>query len=186
MHGNSSLLPETVSDKVNIALHKIARKPVPSYVPLPAQRHRRHDSKGSRLSVQVSPKPPNALRGVISLWKWEIVSLAVSCVVFIVAIVILRAYENKGLSHWKAPISINAVIAIISTIFKGALIVPISNGLLPFISLSVVLILIVSRYQSVEMAFFLEGAAEYCNNGRLRPSKQRCLGFSTVSNQAIH
>lgn len=129
MHGNSSLRPETVSDKVNTALHKIARKPVPSYAPLPAQRHRRHDSKGSRLSVQVSPKPPNALRGVISLWKWEIVSLAVSCVVFTVAIVILRAYENKGLAHWKAPISINAVIAIISTIFKGALIVPISNGL---------------------------------------------------------
>ncbi len=94
------------------------------------KQHRKTDSTDSqRSSVYVSPKSQSAFRGIILLWKWECSALFVSLIIFIVSIVVLREYENKALSQWKAPISINAVIAIITTIFKGSLLMPISNGI---------------------------------------------------------
>lgn len=94
------------------------------------KQHKKTDSTESqRSSVYVSPKPQSAFRGMMLLWKWECSALVVSLVIFIASIVILREYENKALSQWKAPISINTVIAIITTIFKGSLLIPISNGI---------------------------------------------------------
>ncbi|PQK16784.1 hypothetical protein BB8028_0006g11030 [Beauveria bassiana] len=94
------------------------------------KQHKKTDSTESqRPSVYVSSKPQSAFRGMLLLWKWESFLLIVSLVLFIASLVLLREYENKALSHWKAPISINAVIAIITTIFKGSLLMPISNGI---------------------------------------------------------
>lgn len=95
----------------------------------PFRKHRKTDSSSShRLSTTVSPKPKNKLLGVLQLWKWELVSLLVSILLFVTCIVLLREFQDRPISYWKAPISINAAVAIISTIFKGSLIIPISNG----------------------------------------------------------
>lgn len=95
----------------------------------PFRKHRKTDSSSShRLSTTVTPKPKNALLGILKLWKWELVSLLVSILVFVTCIVLLAEFQDRPISYWKAPISINAAVAVISTIFKGALILPISNG----------------------------------------------------------
>ena len=62
------------------------------------------------------------------LWKYELLSLSVACMSFVAIIVLLRVFEDQDLTKWKAPIAINAVVAILSAIFKGSLAVPISDG----------------------------------------------------------
>lgn len=95
----------------------------------PFRKHRKTDSSSShRLSTTVSAKPKNSLLGILKLWKWELLSLLVSILVFMTCIVLLAEFQDRPISYWKAPISINAAVAIISTIFKGSLILPISNG----------------------------------------------------------
>ncbi|KAG8411465.1 hypothetical protein J3459_015792 [Metarhizium acridum] len=41
---------------------------------------------------------------------------------------LLRVYNDQALSEWRAPLSINTVVAILTAILKGVLAVPISGG----------------------------------------------------------
>ncbi|KAJ3496843.1 hypothetical protein NLG97_g2356 [Lecanicillium saksenae] len=62
-------------------------------------------------------------------WKWEMLSIFISILTLLAMIVVLHVYESHLLEDWKPPISINAVISILSAIFKGSLGPPISEGI---------------------------------------------------------
>ncbi|KAJ3478882.1 hypothetical protein NLG97_g8459 [Lecanicillium saksenae] len=66
---------------------------------------------------------------VFSLWKWEFISLLMSILSFTAIVVILLVYQNRLLSEWKLPISINAIVAIFSALFKGSLAMPVTEGI---------------------------------------------------------
>lgn len=65
------------------------------------------------------------------IWGWEVIFLALGCLAFTAIVLLLREFENKDLRAWKALVSINAVVSILSAIFRAALAVPISNGMCP-------------------------------------------------------
>lgn len=67
---------------------------------------------------------------IISLWKWELLCLFVGILSFTAIIITLRVYQNSVVSAatWKLPISINAIIAILSALFKGCLAMPATEG----------------------------------------------------------
>ncbi|KAJ3493449.1 hypothetical protein NLG97_g4719 [Lecanicillium saksenae] len=65
----------------------------------------------------------------ISLWAWEILSLLFATLSLACIIIILRVYEDRQLEDWTPRISINAVISILSAVFKGSLAVPITEGI---------------------------------------------------------
>ncbi|CEJ93566.1 hypothetical protein VHEMI09146 [[Torrubiella] hemipterigena] len=65
----------------------------------------------------------------LRVWSWEIAALAVSGIALMAIIITLRQFEDASIKWWKAPISINAAVAILSALFRGLLFIPISNGL---------------------------------------------------------
>lgn len=67
---------------------------------------------------------------VFSLWKWELLSLVTSLLSFIAIVITLCVFQNRVLSNssWKLPISINAIVAILSTLFKACLAMPVTEG----------------------------------------------------------
>lgn len=73
----------------------------------------------------------NRAANLWALWKWELLSLLVSATSFIAIVVTLRVYQDRTLSSWTIPISINAIVAILSAAFKGSLGLPISEGTIP-------------------------------------------------------
>lgn len=95
------------------------------------------ESPSEEMPVEESNKPDAAARdekstthtrSAWSLWKWEIISIILGGAVIAAMVALLRIYENKALSEWRAPISINTVVAILTALFKGVLAVPISAG----------------------------------------------------------
>lgn len=85
------------------------------------------DSNGESDKPHVNNTRPG-LAAVLGIWKWELVSLIISIASFVAIVIVLRVYENKSVSKWKLPISVNAIIAILSALFKGALALPIAEG----------------------------------------------------------
>ncbi|CEJ83115.1 hypothetical protein VHEMI03142 [[Torrubiella] hemipterigena] len=65
----------------------------------------------------------------LRIWKWELISLLVSYLSFMSIIAVLAAFQGKLLSSWSGLISINAIIAILATIFKAALVLPVTEGI---------------------------------------------------------
>lgn len=56
----------------------------------------------------------------ICLWKWELVSLFISAVSFVGIIMVLHIYQDRALSSWRVPLSINAIVAVLSAVLKGS------------------------------------------------------------------
>ncbi|EGX88750.1 hypothetical protein CCM_08796 [Cordyceps militaris CM01] len=65
----------------------------------------------------------------ISLWAWEMLSLFVSVLSLASIIIVLDVYENRRLDEWTPKISINAVISVLSAVFKGSLALPVTEGI---------------------------------------------------------
>ncbi|KAJ6786659.1 hypothetical protein PWT90_03599 [Aphanocladium album] len=86
------------------------------------------NSKGSSISPS-HPSKHRERRGIWRLWKWELLSLVTSASLLIVIIITLREFEDKDLSDWQAPVSINAVISVLSALFKGSLSLPVAEGI---------------------------------------------------------
>lgn len=72
--------------------------------------------------------------GIWQLWKWELLSLAASASLLVAIIITLREFDDKDLSDWKAPVSINAVISVLSALCKGSLSLPVAEGTCTFAS----------------------------------------------------
>ncbi|KAM3523594.1 hypothetical protein NHJ13051_005027 [Beauveria bassiana] len=79
----------------------------------------------------------------LSLWAWEMLSLFVSALSLASIIIILNVYEGRQRDEWTARLSINAVISILSTIFKASLALPLTEGSSYLASFGAVLALIV-------------------------------------------
>ena len=54
--------------------------------------------------------------------------MVVGILSFISIVIVLRTYENQLLSRWTLPISINAIVAILTALFKGSLALPVTEG----------------------------------------------------------
>ncbi|OAA43938.1 hypothetical protein BBO_04294 [Beauveria brongniartii RCEF 3172] len=65
----------------------------------------------------------------LSLWAWEILSLFVSALSLASIIIILNVYDGRQRDEWTPRLSINAVISILSTIFKASLALPLTEGI---------------------------------------------------------
>lgn len=87
----------------------------------------RDDSNGDAYQPHAKSERPG-FAAVFSIWKWELGSLIIGIASFVAIVITLRVYENKSVSKWKLPISVNAIIAILSALFKGALALPIAEG----------------------------------------------------------
>ncbi|KAJ3493934.1 hypothetical protein NLG97_g4409 [Lecanicillium saksenae] len=80
--------------------------------------------------IEASPaKDRRKTANFFSLWKWEFISLLTSILSFFAIIITLLVYQKRLLTEWKLPISINAVIAILSALFKGTLAIPVTEGI---------------------------------------------------------
>ncbi|CAM1508163.1 Fc.00g050110.m01.CDS01 [Cosmosporella sp. VM-42] len=66
---------------------------------------------------------------ILSLWRYELLSLLFSILAFVAIIIFLRVYEGKTLSQWGLPISLNAVVSILAGVFKGSIAIPITEGI---------------------------------------------------------
>ncbi|KAM3552718.1 hypothetical protein ARSEF4850_007249 [Beauveria asiatica] len=65
----------------------------------------------------------------LSLWAWEILSLFVSALSLASIVIILNVYDGRQRDEWTPRLSINAVISILSTIFKASLALPLTEGI---------------------------------------------------------
>lgn len=110
---------------VNVPL-RILRKPVANIQPT-VYAFPENDVKQPPAVAETRPSP-NRWTETLSRWTWEIGSLALAAAALVAIIIILRVYDGKSLHKWKVGISVNTVIAILSTIFKGSLAMPISTG----------------------------------------------------------
>ncbi|KPM35255.1 hypothetical protein AK830_g11323 [Neonectria ditissima] len=88
--------------------------------------HGRGDTEKVTDTQQIRRRP---LLRTLKLWVRELLSLLLSLVSFLAIIILLRAYKDTTLSSWKLPISINAVVAILSALFRGGLAAPITEGM---------------------------------------------------------
>ena len=61
-------------------------------------------------------------------WLPEVVSLLLACVAFTAIVVTLAIHQGRPLPQWPGLISINALIAIFTAIFKAALVMPVAEG----------------------------------------------------------
>lgn len=66
---------------------------------------------------------------IVDGWWQEFLSCALGIVAFITLVVILRKSDGKPLSNWPSGITLNTVIAFLSTISRIAFIVPVTEGL---------------------------------------------------------
>ncbi|OAR03013.1 hypothetical protein LLEC1_06069 [Akanthomyces lecanii] len=65
----------------------------------------------------------------VSAWTWEMLSLFVSALSLASIIIILDVYEDRQLDDWTPKVSINAVISVLSAVFKGSLAMPVTEGI---------------------------------------------------------
>lgn len=61
-----------------------------------------------------------------SCWIWEILALLVSFLALTMIVLILYLYQGRSLVDWPYAITMNSLIAILSTIMKAALFVPVA------------------------------------------------------------
>lgn len=117
----------------------LRRKPVPGQAILaanvPTERPKQYvaiNTEDAEDEKDTNPKPTRASRysgfAGLFLWRWELLSLLISVGSFIAIVIILHLHQDKTLSSWNLPISLNALIAILSAVFKASLALPISEG----------------------------------------------------------
>lgn len=63
------------------------------------------------------------------MWWSELFCTIISAASFVAMIVVLHAYFDQPMSHWKFTISLNSVIAILAAVFKASLAVLLTEGL---------------------------------------------------------
>lgn len=89
-----------------------------------------HKSPPVRITPSKRPSGHRAWRHcrASSRWLWEALSLAASTVTLVAIIILLRVYQDRTLEQWGLPVSINAVLAILSAAFKATLALPVTEG----------------------------------------------------------
>ena len=62
------------------------------------------------------------------LWLFELLCLSINLISLIAMVIILQRYDGKDVPRWPLRLTINSLLAILATVFKGTLIFPISEG----------------------------------------------------------
>ncbi|KAF5978832.1 hypothetical protein FCOIX_5634 [Fusarium coicis] len=71
----------------------------------------------------------NTLRRIIEGWWQEMLCCLVSVVALVVLTLTLRKFNNQPLPDWPSGITLNTVLACISTVCRAALLIPVTEGL---------------------------------------------------------
>lgn len=64
-----------------------------------------------------------------SAWLWEALSIAVAVLTLAANTITLLLYTDHPLPRWPSGITINALISVLTAIFKASLMVPIAEGI---------------------------------------------------------
>ncbi|TPX18340.1 uncharacterized protein E0L32_011751 [Thyridium curvatum] len=65
----------------------------------------------------------------IASWWTEILSICISIGSFVGMIATLASYNGRTISGWRLPVTINAVVSILSTAFKSSMVLPVAEGI---------------------------------------------------------
>lgn len=63
------------------------------------------------------------------LWLWEALSIAVAALALVAIIITLVLRQDRPLPKWPSAITINALIAVFTAVFKACLMMPIAEGI---------------------------------------------------------
>ena len=72
-------------------------------------------------STSKIPEKPSKLRSRLSPWLWETCAILFSFACMVAIAAILISTNNKPLSHWRLPISPNALMSTFNTLAKSAM-----------------------------------------------------------------
>ncbi|KAK8102227.1 hypothetical protein PG984_015373 [Apiospora sp. TS-2023a] len=72
-------------------------------------------------------KPDRTQYRVFTHFQWEILSILLSLGIIVAMYVLLIEYNNKLVSDWRFPINLTTLLALMSTIMRAALFVPITS-----------------------------------------------------------
>ncbi|OJJ67567.1 hypothetical protein ASPBRDRAFT_47625 [Aspergillus brasiliensis CBS 101740] len=72
---------------------------------------------------------PRSSKFSLSGWTWEIVSCVVAVAALVAIIIVLYNYDNRPMPDWPYGITLNAVVSVLVTLMKAAMIFPITEGL---------------------------------------------------------
>lgn len=102
---------------------------------------RNHETEARRSSVGTSSpstKPFMAKRQQLTEvftvrgWVWEFLGLALATLSLVGAIALLLVYRDKPVPKWRVGITLNAILSIASTLYRGGLAVPIAAAISQF------------------------------------------------------
>lgn len=62
-------------------------------------------------------------------WLYEISSLVMAALGLVVLICVLHTYENRPSPQWQLGITLNAIVSIVSTMFRASLMLPVARSL---------------------------------------------------------
>lgn len=63
------------------------------------------------------------------LWMWEILSIAMAALALVAIVITLVLHKDRSLPKWPSAITINALIAVFTAVFKACLMMPIAEGI---------------------------------------------------------
>lgn len=63
------------------------------------------------------------------LWLWEILSIAAAALALVAIVITLVLHRDRPLPKWPSAITINALIAVFTAVFKACLMMPIAEGI---------------------------------------------------------
>lgn len=96
----------------------------PAYTPIDNQLQQevgvRHDDHDSRF------RGDNCIH---RLWMWEILSVAMAALALVAIVITLALHKDRSLPKWPSEITINALIAVFTAVFKACLMMPIAEGI---------------------------------------------------------
>lgn len=119
----------------------------------------------------------------IFIWKWEVLSLFIGVLSLLAIISLLYVYENRLLKEWRPQVSINAVVSILSAIFKGSLALPLSEGVSFTLGHEQSRFLHYKhRHKPIEVVVLHSAAAELVGAGSVRQGESWFMGLGTDDN----
>lgn len=63
------------------------------------------------------------------LWIWELLSITVAVLALVAIVITLALHKDRPLPKWPSAITINALVAVFTAVFKACLMMPIAEGI---------------------------------------------------------
>ncbi|KAK7906476.1 hypothetical protein PG985_016213 [Apiospora marii] len=126
----SSYSSATMTGNKGTTVSAMSQSPVASEVPLssagdPPRQESTLEKNGQR--TPTSKKPDRTQYRVFTHFQWEILSILVALGIVVAMYVLLVRYNSQLVSDWQFPINLTTLLALMSTIMRAALFVPITS-----------------------------------------------------------